>query len=479
MRRLLPFSFLRLDEETVLLVNECGDFTFLSPDQFKRLTGPALQDDDELPPSLESRHFLAEGDLALPLELMATKYRTRKGFLRNFTALHMMVVTVRCNQRCKYCQVSSEDEQAHTFDMSPDVAQKIVECIFQSPGEDIKIEFQGGEPVLNWKAVTTAIEYAEALNRQHHKRVEFVICTNLTIIKPEQLEYLRDHQVAISTSLDGPREIHDANRRLRTGGGTYDLFLEHLDLARKICGDRVSALMTTTQANLHALRDVVDEYLRQGFPGIFFRSLNPFGFAATDKAALGYPPEAFTRAFIDGLDYILSLNFKGTPFVEYFTALLLQRILTPFPTGFVDLQSPAGTGICGVIYDYNGDVYPSDESRMLARMGDASFRMGNVFTNTYQEIFLGETLRHLVSNSCVETLPGCADCAYSIYCGADPVRNYLEVRDIVGHRPTSGLCRIHKGLFNHLFRTIRRADENVLDLFWAWATGRDLAEVQA
>ena len=47
--------------------------------------------------------------------------------------------------------------------------------------------------------------------------------------------------------------------------------------------------------------------------------------------------------------------------------------MTPFSTGFVDLQSPSGAGIAGAIYYYNGDVYPTDEARMLAEMGDQSF----------------------------------------------------------------------------------------------------------
>jgi len=478
MSRLLPFNFKRLDSDNFLLINECGDFQYLTPTQFDALLGGDLTPDQPFARTLESNHFIGNDDLSLPIELMATKYRTRKGFLRNFTALHMLVVTVRCNQNCAYCQVSSEGEDAYKFDMQPETARRIVDFIFQSPGQSIKIEFQGGEPLLNWKTVVAAVEYAEQLNRTHRKQVDFVLCTNLTLITADQLHYLKDHNVAISTSLDGDRDIHDAHRRLRTGGGTYDLFMEKLDLARKIHGAGISALMATTRSNLHALDKVVDEYVRRGFTGVFFRALNPFGFAAKNAAELGYPTEDFVEAFGRGLDYIIALNQGGTPFLEYYTALLLQRILTPFPTGFVDLQSPAGTGICGVIYDYNGDIYPADEARMLARMGDTYFLMGNVLRDGYADIFLGQTLRRIVEQSCVETLPGCGTCAYRLYCGADPIRNYLERGDIVGHRPTSSLCRKHRGLFDLLFKKIRYASEDELDLFWAWATGYDFTEVR-
>lgn len=87
-----------------------------------------------------------------------------------------------------------------------------------------------------------------------------------------------------------------------------------------------------------------------------------------------------------GLEYIVELNQKGVFFVEYLTELLWKRIMTPYPTGFVDLQSPSGAGISGVIYDYNGDVYPADEGRMLARMGNTHFKLGNVYSNSYDSI---------------------------------------------------------------------------------------------
>ena len=34
----------------------------------------------------------------------------------------------------------------------------------------------------------------------------------------------------------------------------------------------------------------------------------------------------------------------------------------------MDLRSPAGAGMGVVVYNYNGNVYASDESRMLAEM---------------------------------------------------------------------------------------------------------------
>jgi radical SAM protein with 4Fe4S-binding SPASM domain len=244
-----------------------------------------------------------------------------------------------------------------------------------------------------------------------------------------------------------------------------------LKLTRHILGDdSVSALVTITKDSLYCLNEVIDEYRKLGFSGIFLRSLNPYGDAVVNQSEVSYEIQEFLKAFEKGLDYIIKLNLEGHHFPEYFTTLLLTRILTSFSTGFVDLQSPAGAGIGGVIYDYNGDVYPADEGRMLARMGDKKFLMGNVFKNSYKEIFAGPLLTEIVKKSCLDTMPGCSSCVFKPYCGADPIRNYLEGNDLMGNRSTSGFCHKHKGIFEIIFRKLKANDPKIMNVFWSWLT---------
>ena len=67
-------------------------------------------------------------------------------------------------------------------------------------------------------------------------------------------------------------------------------------------------------------------------------------------------------------------------------------MLTNDDPGYVDLTSPAGIGIGALVYNYDGDVYASDEGRMLAEMGDTTFRLGNLHRDSYEEIMLSEAL---------------------------------------------------------------------------------------
>lgn len=471
MTKLLPFQFRYHPNGQVLLVNECGDYAFVPQSTFEEIISGKFTRENDKYFDLQSRLFFKEAENdEFSLQKTATKYRSRKAYLRDFTSLHMMVVTLRCNQRCEYCQVSCAEQDAQKYDMPVDTALKIVDTIFESPSKSIKIEFQGGEPTLHWDVVRETVLYAKAKQQNSGRELFFVLCTNLTGITKEQLLFCRDHDICISTSLDGMKPLHDKYRILRAGGSSYDLFVRNLFLAREIVGeDNVDALMTTTASSLIRIPETIEEYIALGFNGIFIRSLNPYGFAAEQAGLLGYDMRAFVAAYTEALRYILSIN-KTRFFPEHFATILFSRILTPFSTGFVDLQSPAGAGISGVIYDYDGSVYPSDEARMLARMGDTHFNLGNVHRDSYKEIFGGSKLRGIIKDACVEVTPSCAYCVYQAYCGTDPVRNYLESGSEIRKMEGTPFCIKHKGIFDFLFSLLADMSEEEENIIWSWIT---------
>jgi His-Xaa-Ser system radical SAM maturase HxsB len=421
--------------------------------------------------------MLLDGPPDVPLRMLATKYRTKRGFLAGFTRLHIFVATLRCEHSCHYCQVSRVSPDKARYDMTPETAARSLDLVFRSPAPEISIEFQGGEPLLNFDIVRFVVEETNRRNATAGKQIQFVITTNLALITDDILEFCRQHNVLISTSLDGPAAIHNANRP-RPGNDSHELTVRGIERARAVLGqDRVSALMTTTRLTLESPESVVDEYVRLGFDHIVLRPLSPYGFAVKTRLKTGYDTDAFLAFYEKTLAYIIELNRRGTFIVEGFAQLLLTRILTPFPTGYVDLQSPAGAGISAAVYNYDGDVYVSDEARMLAEMGDKTFKMGSVHSDSYEAMFGGELLRTLVDASCVESLPGCSDCALQNWCGADPVENYAKQGNIFGHRPTGDFCHRNMGIIKHLLRLYHAGDEGVRRIFWSWVNNTPASQL--
>lgn len=466
--QLLPFRFTELDNERYVASNLVGEFLVIPKSLLPRVVNHELASTDPLYIELRSKHFLTDDRTEIAKDLLAIKVRTRYQRLADFTGLHMFVVTLRCEHSCPYCQVSRQSQDKAKFDMTLDDANAAIDLALRSPSPNIKIEFQGGEPLLNFELIQHIVK--ESKNRNTDKNLAFVIATNLALISSEILSFCKEHDVLISTSLDGPEDLHNRNRP-RPGRDSYQRAVEGIRLAREILGrDKVSALMTTTEASLGRVKDIIDEYLVQQFDGVFLRPLSPYGFAVKTRSYKAYDSDRWIEFYKEGIEYIIELNRSGVPFREYYAATILAKMFTSADPGYVDLMSPSGIGIAAVIYNYDGVVYASDEGRMLAEMGDQKFRLGHVRSNTYREIFLSENLLEPLEESFAFSAPMCHDCAFEPYCGADPVFHWARYKDLIGRKPESEFCRRNMAIFKHL---IGRMEEDlfVRRLFTKWANG--------
>jgi len=154
------------------------------------------------------------------------------------------------------------------FDMSEDTATRALRIALAAPAPTIKIEFQGGKPLLNFPLIQYIVEAARR-DAPDGKNLEFVIASNLALLTDEVLDFCRAKSILLSTSLDGPRDLHNRNRP-RPGGNSHQLAVEGIRRAQEALGrDRVGALMTTTQASLDRVEEIIDEYLRRDLDGIF------------------------------------------------------------------------------------------------------------------------------------------------------------------------------------------------------------------
>lgn len=465
---LLPLRFTSLSQDQYVVTNLAGEYLKLKRATLVDFLHHKLSNDDAAYVELRARHFLIDDTSSIAPELLALKLRTRYSRLSEFTGLHLFVVTLRCEHNCPYCQVSRQSEDKLRYDMSPEIALGALDLTFRSPSHNIKIEFQGGEPLLNFDLIKYIVLEAKQRNQQTGKNLAFVIATNLALINPDILQFCREHSILISTSLDGPQALHNANRP-RPGNNSYERTIEGIRLVREMLGrDQVSALMTTTEASLDCVESIVDEYLAQDFNGLFLRPLSPYGFAIKTKSYRAYSAERWLNFYKQGLNYIIELNRRGIDFMEYYASTILKKMLTSEDPGYVDLTSPAGIGIGAVAYNYDGYVYASDESRMLAEMGDTTFRLGKVLENSYEEIFSSPNLLGPLEASFAYSVPMCNDCAFEPYCGSDPVFHHTIHGDYAGRKPESEFCFRNMEIFRFLIHKME-TDAFVRQLFTKWA----------
>jgi sulfatase maturation enzyme AslB (radical SAM superfamily) len=117
--------------------------------------------------------------------------------------------------------------------MSEATAHRALDIAFESQASRIKIEFQGGEPLLNFGLIRKIVSAAKRLSESVGKKVDFVIASNLALLDDAVLEFCKSNEILLSTSLDGPAELHNKNRP-RPGGNSYELAVAGIRRAKEV-----------------------------------------------------------------------------------------------------------------------------------------------------------------------------------------------------------------------------------------------------
>ena len=472
----MPFKHRSLGSQ-VLVTNTEGSFLLLSHAEFGQFAEGAVAKGSPLYQRLAERNFVrAEANPAK----IADRLRARKTFLYHGPNLHIVVVTLRCNETCVYCHASRADMSATHTDMTVETADRTVEQIFKTTNPNITIEFQGGEPLVAFPIVKRIIEKAREANRTAGKKLEFTMVSNLSLMDDEKLEYLVENKVQICTSIDGPQQLHDKQRKLPglSAHKSAAHWIRRINDAYKELGldptlYHVEALLTTTREALPLWKEIVDSYVGLGCRALFLRPVDPFGFADRTGPRVEYPRAEYLEFYRKAVDYMVELNKQGVEILERFAAIFLTKILGGEDPNFLDVRSPCGAAIGQLAYNYDGKVFTCDEGRMLHEMGDSTFLIGDVAKTSYRDHMGHDTVRAMAIASNLDSQPDCVNCTYQAYCGVCPVHSHKTQGSIHGRMRESTLCAVHKGIQDYLFTRIGGEDSSVLEIFQRWTTVRD------
>ena len=466
------FRFKKFDQETYLLTNDLGNYVFLNNQEFEDYISGRLDSQTAKYQELLDNLFIKNENYVAEF---TERFRNRYDFVKYGPSLHIVVVTLRCNHRCIYCHASAADSTDSGYDMSLGTAKKVVDTIFQSPNWALAIEFQGGEPILNWPVVKFIIDYATEKNKLEKRNLIFRFVSNFSLLDEEKMNYLLDRKVNFCTSLDGDEQTHNFNR-VFTGANSFALVTEWIKKIGKAYEKRaegkkknyhsVGALMTVSRQTLDNYQKVIDTYLELGFKSIWLRYLNPFGFALNAQTKIWYTPQEFIEFYKKSLDYILEKNYSGQFFYEVFAVTYLRKILLQEEPNHLDVRSPCGAGIGQLAYNYNGDVYTCDEGRMISRMDDETFKLGSVLTDSLTEILSNNACKSVCLASCTETMPGYKDHVYKPYLGVCPVYNYSVHKQIFPAMKANNRWQIDEAIIDYLF--VKLQNQKNKDIFLEW-----------
>lgn len=168
-------------------------------------------------------------------------------------------VTNQCNLRCRYCFVEHNPQRT-----TIEVARAACEYLLKDPqGEKPSLWFFGGEPMLEFETIVKPIilEYGD--------RLTWGITTNGTFLTEDVVDFFYDHEVSILLSIDGIKEVQDAQRPFANGKGSFDAVLKNIPyLLLKYPGTMFRA--TLTKESIPKMNATFDFAEHMGFRNITF-----------------------------------------------------------------------------------------------------------------------------------------------------------------------------------------------------------------
>lgn len=351
-----------------------------------------------------------------------------------------------CNLRCRYCfylEKSALYPETVRHRMPDEVLDTMIRTYLATEQPQYAFGWQGGEPTLLGVDFFRTIT---SLQERHGRRGAVVangLQTNGTLVDDALAGHLARYRFLVGVSLDGPADIHDANRLTVDGAGSHARVLagiEHL----KRAGVEFNILTLVNRANVHRAGEVYRYLCEQGFLYHQYIECVEFDGAgrlmpyAVDGPAWGeflcalfdawYPADT-RRVSIRLFDSILALLVDGVQNVCHMGADCCQYLLV----------------------EYNGDVYPCDF------YAAPEFRLGNVMRDSWEALLESPAYRAFGARKRAWNTR-CEACEYQRLCGGDCQKNRpFEGRDPAALSP---LCEGWKRFYAHTLDRFRKlADE--------------------
>jgi uncharacterized protein len=315
--------------------------------------------------------------------------------------------TERCNLNCTYCYLP-EGMRRDGIHMSLEKVLQTLEILekhFRATlpeGARPQVVFHGSEPLLARESIFQAIAGFGDYFR-------FGVQTNGTLLDENTVTFLRDNQVGIGISMDGPNNrVGDSARQTWGGKGVFAQVEEVLESLADYEGFNV--ICTVTELNVSSLAEIVDYFHGKG---VRQAMLNPV--RCTRNGGLRLKPEnkELARNFFSALDRSFELlEESGHKLVIANFANLLMGIVAPTARRLMCDISPCGGGRCFFAVSARGEVFPCSEF-----IGLPEFCGGNLFDEEINEILQSKQFKKVTSRK-VEEIEPCDTCAVRHFCGA-------------------------------------------------------------
>jgi len=329
-----------------------------------------------------------------------------------------------CNINCSYCYLP---DRGNKHIIAQVTVTKLFTELFASgwSNPELTVLWHAGEPLAVpaafYREAFATIERLRPKDGPGAVRVRHSFQTNGMLIDDAWCDFFKEWNVGVGISIDGPRELHDANRKTRSGAGTFDKTIAGVRRLRD-AGYPFHILSVLGRASLEMPEEMLAFYVAEGIDHVCFNVEESEGDYVSDLfqgAELRQRYETFLRTF-----WHLARADGRVKFVREIDHAL-PRVFRPEGVRARNIQvEPLGM----INVDSHGNVSSFSPELLGYKNADYDdFLLGNIHRLSLAEIYQASVDSALLRDITKGTEACRAHCEYFSVCGGGaPVNKFFE-----------------------------------------------------
>ncbi len=360
----------------------------------------------------------------------------------NYPSVIVVNITTGCNLRCKYCFADCGPFKGEN--MTEEVMDATIDSMLSMPQvKVITFEFQGGEASTNVSGMRKFIEKVEAVKPNYNKLVKYRTEINCVSVTEDLISLIKEFNVSVGVSLDGPKKMTDQTRVDINGNGVFDKIEKGIKKLRDNGIYIDGAVCTVGQHNVRYPKQLMKYFDKIGM-NFKPRPVNILGREKENN--LTTKPGEWARCFKT------MHQMKDEIDVENFSIHIFEEnVYTPI-RDYICLRYPCGAARELVSVNPNGDVFPCDGFK-----GEKRFIMGNVLNEKIEDMLKKEEIIEL-RNRTAKTIKKCSNCIFRGMCCSCCYSAFGKFENIYREDPH---CMDRRQIFLYLMQAW--IQENVLN----------------
>ena len=177
-------------------------------------------------------------------------------------------VTSRCNMRCSYCYANfGKFDNYESRNMTSEEVTMYINKLIPRVVKKIEVvQFFGGEPTLAEKTIEATCKHFSYLVEKNIIDCvpRFTMISNCVNISDGLYDIINKYNIRIVASLDGPKYIHDIQRKFADGSGTYEFVKDNIKRLQSFI-DGIEATYTKVHVQSEMSAEKLIDYLSDEF----------------------------------------------------------------------------------------------------------------------------------------------------------------------------------------------------------------------